>query len=371
MLRRSSSLSSSSLLRVASYSHAAFLDVLQSQLGEAKSAGTLKLERTITSPQERLIAVQGGTEKVINFCANNYLGLSNHPALVKGAQEALKTHGFGLSSVRFICGTQDIHKELEKELARFHGTEDAILYGSCFDANGGVFEALLGPEDAIISDELNHASIIDGIRLCKAQRFRYSHRNMAELEKALQDSASCRTRYIVTDGVFSMDGTIAPLDEMARLADRYNALLMTDECHSTGFMGDSGKGIPELLNAKVDVISSTLGKVTKEFAPLCFFFLTFSFVKALGGATGGYIAGPSPVVGILRQRSRPYLFSNSVAPCVVGASLEALKLVQSHEGAKLRQKLKENVAAFRSKVSFSFSLPLVFFFLTFLSCPSV
>lgn len=273
-----------------------------------RTAGTFKVERVLESPQSGAVTVAGGSKPVLNFCANNYLGLSSHPALVQAAQETLSSHGFGLSSVRFICGTQDVHKKLEAAISEFHGTEDTILFPSCFDANAGLFEACLGPEDAVISDALNHASIIDGIRLCKAQRHRYNHMDMAHLEEILKECVAkgTRQRMIVTDGVFSMDGDIAPLREICDLADKYEAQVFVDECHATGFLGATGKGTPELcgVSGRVDIINSTLG-------------------KALGGATGGYTTGPKVLIDLLRNKARPYLFSNTLTPSVAGASLEA------------------------------------------------
>jgi len=300
-----------------------------------KEAGTYKVERVITSPQASAVTVEGdaSAEPVLNFCANNYLGLSSHPALVKAAQEALASHGFGLSSVRFICGTQDLHKRLEQAISDFHGTEDTILFPSCFDANAGLFEACLGPEDAVISDSLNHASIIDGIRLCKAQRHRYIHMDMADLERILKEcvAAGTRHRMIVTDGVFSMDGDIAPLAEICALAGKYDAQVFVDECHATGFLGKTGRGTPELcgVNGKVDIINSTLG-------------------KALGGATGGYTTGPKALIELLRNRARPYLFSNTLAPSVAGASLEVFRMLSS--GSDLVETLQSNVRLFRTSM---------------------
>jgi len=300
-----------------------------------KEAGTYKVERVITSPQASAVTVEGdaSAEPVLNFCANNYLGLSSHPALVKAAQEALASHGFGLSSVRFICGTQDLHKRLEQAISDFHGTEDTILFPSCFDANAGLFEACLGPEDAVISDSLNHASIIDGIRLCKAQRHRYIHMDMADLERILKEcvAAGTRHRMIVTDGVFSMDGDIAPLAEICALASKYDAQVFVDECHATGFLGKTGRGTPELcgVNGKVDIINSTLG-------------------KALGGATGGYTTGPKALIELLRNRARPYLFSNTLAPSVAGASLEVFRMLSS--GSDLVETLQSNVRLFRTSM---------------------
>lgn len=304
--------------------------LLQKELDEIKEAGLYKSERIISSAQGADIIANG--KPVINFCANNYLGLSSHPKVVEAAKRAIDTRGYGMSSVRFICGTQDIHKELEKKISTYLGTEDTILYAAAFDANGGVFEPLLNEQDAIISDELNHASIIDGVRLCKAQRFRYKHNDMGELEKALSGTQHLRHRMIVTDGVFSMDGTIAQLDKIAELADRYKALVMIDECHATGFMGKTGRGTHEYRNVmgKVDIITGTLG-------------------KALGGAMGGFTSGHKEIIEMLRQRSRPYLFSNSLAPGIVGASIAVIDLLS--ESGDLRQKLWENTKYFRTKMS--------------------
>lgn len=311
--------------------YASIKNELQQELNALKEAGLYKSERIIVSPQSAEITVQNGRE-VLNFCANNYLGLSSHPEVIKAAHEALETHGFGLSSVRFICGTQDIHKELERQTAAFVGTEDCILYAAAFDANGGVFEPLLGEEDAIISDELNHASIIDGIRLCKAKRFRYQHNNMEDLETQLRASASCRRRLIVTDGVFSMDGTIAQLDKICDLADQYQALVMVDECHASGFMGKTGRGTPEHKGVlgRIDIITGTYG-------------------KALGGASGGFTAARKEIVELLRQRSRPYLFSNTLAPSIVGASLKVLELLR--QSTALRDKLEANTRYFREAMT--------------------
>ncbi|MCP1385232.1 glycine C-acetyltransferase [Runella sp. CRIBMP] len=304
---------------------------LQKELAAIKEAGLYKTERIIVTPQSSVIAVQDGRE-VLNFCANNYLGLSSHPEVIKAAHEALDTHGFGMSSVRFICGTQDIHKELERQTAEFVGAEDCILYAAAFDANGGVFEPLLGEEDAIISDELNHASIIDGIRLCKAKRFRYKHNDMADLEAQLQAATSCRRVLIVTDGVFSMDGTIAQLDKICDLADQYGAMVMVDECHASGFMGKTGRGTPEHKNVlgRIDIITGTYG-------------------KALGGASGGFTAARKEIVELLRQRSRPYLFSNTLAPSIVGASLKVLELLRA--STALRDKLEANTRYFREAMT--------------------
>jgi glycine C-acetyltransferase len=305
--------------------------VLQKELAEIKEAGLFKNERVITSAQKAGIHLSTG-EDVINFCANNYLGLSSHPLVIDAAVDAMKTHGFGLSSVRFICGTQDIHKELEKKIAEFLGTEDTILYAAAFDANGGAFEPLFGPEDAIISDTLNHASIIDGIRLCKAGRHRYIHNDMADLEEKLKATQDARHRIIVTDSVFSMDGTIAQLDKICDLADKYEALVMVDECHSSGFMGKTGRGTHEHCDVmgRIDIITGTLG-------------------KALGGASGGFTSGRKEIVDMLRQRSRPYLFSNTLAPAIVGASLKVLDMLS--ESTELRDKLETNTMYFRDKMT--------------------
>jgi glycine C-acetyltransferase len=301
------------------------------ELAEIKEAGLYKNERVITSPQDAAITLVGGKE-VINFCANNYLGLSSHPKVVSAAKEAIDTHGFGMSSVRFICGTQDLHKELEAKISEFLGTEDTILYAAAFDANGGLFEPLLGPEDAIISDALNHASIIDGVRLCKAKRFRYDHNDMADLERKLQEASEAKVKMIVTDGVFSMDGTIAQLDKICDLADKYDAVVVTDECHSTGFVGATGRGVHEYRNVmdRVDIITGTLG-------------------KALGGASGGFTAGKKEIIDILRQRSRPYLFSNTLAPSIAGASIAVLNMLS--ETTELRDKLERNTQYFRKKMA--------------------
>jgi glycine C-acetyltransferase len=300
--------------------------LLRTQLDDLRGRGLYKSERLLQGPQGAAIHV-GGRE-VINFCANNYLGLANHPAVVEAAHKGLRTHGYGMASVRFICGTQDLHKELESAVARFLNKEDAILYTSCFDANTGLFETLLGEEDAIISDELNHASIIDGVRLCKAQRHRYKHSDMADLEKCLQEAKGCRLRMIATDGVFSMDGDMARLPDICALADRYDAVVMVDDSHATGVLGPSGRGTAEQLGVleRIDVITSTLG-------------------KALGGAAGGFTCGRKEVVEYLRQRSRPYLFSNALPPVITQAALEALRLVA--EGQDLRQRLHSNAAALR------------------------
>jgi glycine C-acetyltransferase len=305
--------------------------ILEKELAEIKSAGLYKSERIIASPQGADIRLSDGKE-VINFCANNYLGLSSHPRVTEAAKKAIDSHGYGLSSVRFICGTQDIHKELEEKIATFLGTEDTILYAAAFDANGGVFEPLFNEQDAIISDALNHASIIDGVRLCKAERFRYEHNKMADLEEKLKASAHCRNRIIVTDGVFSMDGTIAQIDKICDLADKYQALVMVDECHSSGFMGKTGRGTHELHNAigRIDIITGTLG-------------------KALGGASGGFTSGRKEIIEMLRQRSRPYLFSNTVAPSIVGASIAVLDLLS--ESTELIDKVHSNTSYFRSKMT--------------------
>jgi glycine C-acetyltransferase len=304
---------------------------LSQTLEEIKSQGLFKTERIITSPQDAHIAITGG-KRVLNMCANNYLGLADHPALIAAAREALDTHGFGMASVRFICGTQDIHKELEAALTKFLGTEETILYPSCFDANGGLFETLLTDKDAVISDELNHASIIDGIRLCKAQRFRYKHNDMADLEAQLRAAKDARFRLIATDGCFSMDGTIANLGEIVDLAGKYDALTMIDDAHATGFLGKTGRGTHEYrgVMGKIDIITGTLG-------------------KALGGASGGFTSGRKEIVDLLRQRSRPYLFSNSVAPHIVAASLKALELLSA--STELRDKLEENTKYFRAALT--------------------
>lgn len=306
-------------------------DQLNDQLNEIREAGLYKNERIIESPQEAHIKVGGG-KSVLNMCANNYLGLSDHPDIVEAAQNALDEWGYGLSSVRFICGTQKIHKELERRISEFLGTEDTILYAACFDANGGLFEPLFGAEDAIISDELNHASIIDGIRLCKAQRFRYKNSDMADLESKLKEASGARQKIIATDGVFSMDGYIAKLKEICDLADKYESLVMIDDCHSVGFMGANGRGTHEHCGVmgRVDIITGTLG-------------------KALGGALGGYTSGKKEIIEMLRQRSRPYLFSNSVAPPIVGASIKAIEML--NESTSLRDKLMENTAFFREELT--------------------
>jgi len=306
---------------------------LDAEIQAMRDAGTYKTERVITGPQEAAVKVRGSEKPVLNFCANNYLGLSNHPALREAAKGAIDTHGFGLSSVRFICGTQDLHLNLEAAISKFHGTEDTILFPSCFDANAGIFEAVLGPEDAVISDALNHASIIDGIRLCKAQRHRYNHMDMGHLEEILKETVAkgTRNRMIVTDGVFSMDGDIAPLKEICDLADKYDAQVFVDECHATGFLGKTGRGTPELCGVadRVDIVNSTLG-------------------KALGGATGGYTTGPKQVIELMKNKARPYLFSNTLAPSVAGASLEVFKMLT--ESSEYVEKLQKNVKHFRGQM---------------------
>jgi glycine C-acetyltransferase len=304
---------------------------LEQELQEIREAGLYKEERIITTPQGAEIQTDQGLD-VLNFCANNYLGLSAHPEVIKAAKAAIDSHGFGLSSVRFICGTQDIHKQLEEKIAAFLGMEDAILYAACFDANGGVFEPLLTDEDAIISDQLNHASIIDGIRLCKAQRYRYKHNDMADLEEQLKAAQSARRRMIATDGVFSMDGTIAQLDKICDLADKYDAMVMIDECHATGFMGKTGRGAHEYrgVMGRIDIITGTFG-------------------KALGGASGGFTAARKEIVDVLRQRSRPYLFSNTVAPSIVGASIKVVDLLSA--STSLRDKLEDNTKFFRQAMT--------------------
>lgn len=306
-------------------------NALQEELEAIKAEGLYKEERIITTPQGAEIQTTN-TKDVLNFCANNYLGLSAHPEVIKAGKEAIDTHGYGLSSVRFICGTQDIHKELERKTAEFLGMEDCILYAAAFDANGGLFEPILGPEDAIISDALNHASIIDGIRLCKAKRFRYEHNSMADLEEQLQAASGSRRILIVTDGSFSMDGTIAQLDKICDLADKYEAMVMIDECHSTGFLGATGRGSHEYRNVmgRIDIITGTYG-------------------KALGGASGGFTAARKEIVEMLRQRSRPYLFSNTLAPSIVGASIKVLDLLSS--STALRDKLEANTKYFRSAMT--------------------
>lgn len=305
-------------------------DYLSAELKAIEEAGLYKKERVITSMQKADITVEGGKE-VLNFCANNYLGLSNNPRLIEAAKKAMDERGYGMSSVRFICGTQDIHKQLEKAIADYFGTEDTILYAACFDANGGVFEPLLTDQDVIISDSLNHASIIDGVRLCKAVRYRYANADMADLEKQLQAAQAQRFRIIATDGVFSMDGNVAPMDKICELAEKYDALVMVDECHSAGVVGQTGRGVTEKFNVrgKVDIITGTLG-------------------KAFGGAVGGFTTGRKEIIAMLRQRSRPYLFSNSLPPAVVGAGLELFKMLS--ESNALHDKLVENVEYFRTKM---------------------
>ena len=303
---------------------------LSDELAQIDANGLLKRERIITTPQGPQVSVSTG-EHVVIMCANNYLGLSSHPEVVQASKDALDSHGFGMSSVRFICGTQDIHKELERKIAEFYGTEDTILYAAAFDAHGGLFEPLFNEEDAIISDALNHASIIDGVRLCKAQRYRYNHSDMADLELQLQKAQAQRHRIIVTDGVFSMDGDIALMDQICALADKYDALVMTDECHSAGFIGKTGRGVPEYCGVmdRVDIITGTLG-------------------KALGGAMGGYTTGKKEIIEMLRQRSRPYLFSNSLAPAIVGASLKVFEILSKN--TSLRDKLEQNTLYFKDKI---------------------
>ncbi len=309
-----------------------FIAALEHELEAIENQGLYKRERALTSAQGADVAVEGVERGLINLCANNYLGLANHPEMVAAAHAGLDSHGLGMASVRFICGTQDIHKQLERRIADFVGADDAILFSSCFDANGGIFEVLLGPEDAVISDALNHASIIDGIRLCKAARHRYANNDMADLEAKLAAAADVRFRLVVTDGVFSMDGTFANLPAICELAERYDAMVMVDDSHAIGFIGEHGAGTPELhgVEDRVQITSGTFG-------------------KALGGASGGYITGPRPVVDLLRQRARPYLFSNSLAPPIVSATLRALDLLE--QGAELRQKLADNTALFRERIS--------------------
>ena len=299
-------------------------------LSQIESEGLYKQERTIITPQGGEIATDGGGD-VLNFCANNYLGLANHPDIISAAKQALDDHGFGMASVRFICGTQDLHKELESKISTFFGTDDTILYTSCFDANGGLFETILGPEDAIISDALNHASIIDGVRLCKAQRYRYANSDMVDLEEKLKESQGARLRMIATDGVFSMDGYIAKLDKITTLAEKYNAMVMVDDSHATGFVGKTGRGSAEHCGVmdKIDIFTSTLG-------------------KALGGASGGFTTGRQDIINLLRQRSRPYLFSNTVAPSIVAAGTKVFEMLSAT--TKLRDKLEENTAYFRAKM---------------------
>ena len=307
-----------------------FVSRIGAELKEIEDAGLFKKERIITSPQGPEITVNG--KKVLNFCANNYLGLSSHPKVIEAAEKTIDTRGYGLSSVRFICGTQDIHKELEQKISQFLGTEDTILYAAAFDANGGVFEPLFNDQDALISDELNHASIIDGVRLCKAQRYRYKHNDMGELEARLKETQHLRSRIIITDGVFSMDGTIAQLDKIAALAEKYQAMIMIDECHASGFIGKTGRGTHEYrgVMGKIDIITGTLG-------------------KALGGASGGFTSGSKEVIELLRQRSRPYLFSNTMAPSIAGASIAVLDMLS--ETTELRDKLESNTKYFRSKIT--------------------
>ncbi len=307
-----------------------FKPYLKSEIIKTKNSGLYKKERIITSPQNSSINTNKDKD-IINLCANNYLGLSSHPEIINAAKKTIDSHGYGMSSVRFICGTQDIHKKLEKVISQFLGTEDTILYAAAFDANGGVFEPLFGPEDAIISDELNHASIIDGIRLCKAERHRYSHNNMVSLEEKLKLTKNNRVKIIVTDGVFSMDGTIAQLDKIYALAKKYNALIMSDECHSTGFIGKNGRGVHEYRNVigKIDIITGTLG-------------------KALGGASGGFTSGRKEIIEILRQKSRPYLFSNTLAPSIVGGSLKVFEIIKKNNS--LLRKLNTNTLYFRKKM---------------------
>jgi glycine C-acetyltransferase len=321
--------------------HADYLSHLRTTLEQIRADGFYKTERVITSPQSSTIELAGGSQ-VFNFCANNYLGLANDPRLIAAAKVGLDLHGFGTASVRFICGTQDLHKQLEAALSAFFGTEDCILYSSCFDANGGLFETLLGEEDAVISDELNHASIVDGIRLCKARRFRYRNNDMAELELKLKeaDAAGARFKLVATDGVFSMDGIIANLAQICDLAERYRALVMVDDSHAVGIVGRGGRGTPESCGvaARVDILTGTMG-------------------KAMGGASGGYVAASKEVVDLLRQRSRPYLFSNALAPSITAATLKVLELLQSDEGETLRQQVRENGARFRFEMnSLGFSL---------------
>jgi glycine C-acetyltransferase len=303
---------------------------LANELKAIEEAGLYKKERIITSPQDAAIRLAGG-EEVLNFCANNYLGLSSHPALIRAAREALDTHGYGMSSVRFICGTTELHKKLEEKIARFFGTEDTILYAACFDANGGVFEPLFGEEDAIISDSLNHASIIDGVRLCKAQRYRYANADMADLEQQLIRSRENRFRLIVTDGVFSMDGNVAPVDQICKLAEKYDAMVMVDECHSAGVVGDTGRGVTELYNIRgqVDIITGTLG-------------------KAFGGAIGGFTTGRKEIIDMLRQRSRPYLFSNSLPPMITMAGIAMFDMME--ETTELQDRLHQNTEYFKKGI---------------------
>ncbi|MGL5318139.1 MAG: glycine C-acetyltransferase [Bacteroidales bacterium] len=304
---------------------------LAEELKSIEAAGLYKRERIITSPQKANITIQESDKPVLNFCANNYLGLSDHPRVIEAAKKAMDDRGYGMSSVRFICGTQDMHKELEQAIARYFQTEDTILYAACFDANGGVFEPLFTEEDAIISDSLNHASIIDGVRLCKAKRYRFNNADMADLERCLQEAQAQRFRIVVTDGVFSMDGNVAPMDQICALAEKYDALVMVDECHSAGVVGATGRGVSEQFNCygKIDIYTGTLG-------------------KAFGGAIGGFTTGRKEIIDLLRQRSRPYLFSNSVPPAVLGASLEVFRMLE--ESNELHDRLAENVSYFRSKM---------------------
>ncbi|XP_021342463.1 2-amino-3-ketobutyrate coenzyme A ligase, mitochondrial-like [Mizuhopecten yessoensis] len=305
--------------------------ILDKELDGIREAGTWKAERVIVTKQAPSIRVEGQTSNILNFCANNYLGLSSHPEVIEAGKRALDSHGSGVSSTRFICGTIDLHIELERKIARFHGREDAILYASCFDANAGIFEVLLGPDDAVISDELNHASIIDGIRLCKARRMRYKHRDMGDLEAQLQDASSSRMKLVVTDGVFSMDGNVTPLPEICELANKYDAMVFIDECHGTGLFGPTGRGTEEFFGIEgcADIINSTLG-------------------KALGGAAGGYTAGPQQLVTLLRQRSRPYLFSNALPPAVVACASKALDLIVADDN--LTKKVQSNTKRFRTRM---------------------
>ena len=308
-----------------------FISHLQKELADIKEAGLYKNERIILTPQRADIEVEGAATDVLNFCANNYLGLSDNPRLIQAAKDALDARGYGMSSVRFICGTQDYHKELEKAISDYFKTEDTILYAACFDANGGLFEPLFTEEDAIISDALNHASIIDGVRLCKAKRFRYANADMADLERCLQEAKDCRFKIIATDGVFSMDGNVAPMDKICDLAEKYGALVMVDESHSAGVVGDTGHGVAEKFNCygRIDIFTGTLG-------------------KSFGGAMGGFTTGPKEIIDMLRQRSRPYLFSNSLAPSIVGASIEMFRMLA--ESNELHSRLMENVEYFRSKM---------------------
>lgn len=308
-----------------------FVKHLQKELADIREAGLYKNERIIVTPQRADIDVEGADTDVLNFCANNYLGLSDNPRLIQAAKDALDARGYGMSSVRFICGTQDYHKELEKAISEYFKTEDTILYAACFDANGGLFEPLFTEEDAIISDALNHASIIDGVRLCKAKRFRYANADMADLERCLQEAKDCRFKIIATDGVFSMDGNVAPMDKICDLAEKYDALVMVDESHSAGVVGETGHGVAEKFNCygRIDIFTGTLG-------------------KSFGGAMGGFTTGPKEIIDMLRQRSRPYLFSNSLAPSIVGASIEMFRMLS--EGNELHDRLMDNVEYFRSKM---------------------